>query len=152
MVTPSKTLVYQNHSILIHVTTQNQGNFTENFNLTTYCNTTAIDTQTITLTNGTSTTTDFAWNTTGIATYINYTISAETAESSLTNGTITVVHPGDVNGDEIVDIFDLVLVANAYGSSKGDPSYIPNADINDDGTIDIFDLVLVSSHYGETGP
>jgi len=57
-----------------------------------------------------------------------------------------------VNGDRVVDIFDLVLVASSYGSSHGEPCYNPNADINNDGIIDIFDLVLVANHYGETYP
>jgi len=144
-----KTIVCQGYTVKINVTTLNEGDSPQTFNLTIYYNSNEIGTQTITQTPGTQTTT-FTWNTTGIAKYINYTISAETAEGFLTDGTITVVHPGDVNGDKVVDIFDLVLVANAYGSSEGDPSYIPKADINDDGTIDIFDLVLVSSHYGET--
>lgn len=101
MVTPSKTLVYQGHSILIHVTTQNQGNFTENFNLTAYCNTTAIATQTVTLTDGTSTTTTFTWNTVGF-TIGSYTITAtadlvpgetETEDNTLVNGVVNVALP-----------------------------------------------------------
>jgi len=54
-----------------------------------------------------------------------------------------------VNGDRIVDIFDLVLVASAYGSTPSSPNWNPNTDINGDNIIDIFDLVIVASHYGE---
>ena len=53
--------------------------------------------------------------------------------------------PWDVNGDGIVNIQDLVLVASEFGQSgeslKGD--------INGDGTVNVLDLVLVSSHFGE---
>ena len=53
--------------------------------------------------------------------------------------------PWDVNGDGIVNIQDLVLVAGEFGQSgeslKGD--------INGDGTVNVLDLVLVSSHFGE---
>ena len=50
---------------------------------------------------------------------------------------------GDVNRDGVVDIFDLVFVANALGKTE------PNdADVNDDGVINIFDLVLVASNFG----
>lgn len=59
---------------------------------------------------------------------------------------------GDVNHDTIVDIFDLVLVASAYGSTPEDPNWNPNADINGDSIVDIFDLVIVATHYGETCP
>ena len=44
----------------------------------------------------------------------------------------------DVNGDKIVNILDLVLVANAFG--KDTP------DVNGDGIVNILDLVLVAQH------
>ncbi len=58
--------------------------------------------------------------------------------------TIDVVQPiaGDVNGDGQVDIFDLALVASAFGSSD------PDADLNKDGLVNIFDLVLVGLNFG----
>ena len=159
-VVPCKTIVCQGYPMSINVTVENQGNYTETFNITTYANTTTIQTQTLTLAAGSNPTVAFTWNTTDWS-KSTYTISAaadiipgetDTDDNMFTDGTVKVTVIGNVNGDGVVDIFDLVLVANAYGSSKGDPSYIPNADINDDGTIDIFDLVLVSSHYGETDP
>ena len=45
----------------------------------------------------------------------------------------------------MVNIFDLVLVGSAFGTSgEGLP-----ADVNGDGKVDIFDLVTVASHFGE---
>jgi len=55
---------------------------------------------------------------------------------------------GDVKRDYTVDIFDLVKVAGAYGTSLGDPKWDPPSDVNGDGTVDIFDLVLVAGQYG----
>jgi len=53
--------------------------------------------------------------------------------------------PWDVNGDGMVNIQDLVLVASEFGQSgeslKGD--------VNGDGSVNVLDLVLVSSHFGE---
>lgn len=60
-------------------------------------------------------------------------------------------HPGDVNLDGTVDIFDIVIVAVVFGSTRGDPNWDPNADINCDGVVDIFDIVPVALHFGETG-
>jgi len=57
---------------------------------------------------------------------------------------------GDINGDDVVDIFDLTIVAAAYGSKPEDPDWDTRADLNKDGIIDIFDLVIVATHYGET--
>ena len=53
----------------------------------------------------------------------------------------------DVNGDGIVDITDLVMVAASFGTTV-DPT-IPNpADVNDDGVIDLTDLLLVIGGMG----
>jgi hypothetical protein len=47
---------------------------------------------------------------------------------------------GDANGDCIVDLFDLVVVAINYNSA---PPTDPRADLNANDEVDIFDLVLV---------
>lgn len=58
---------------------------------------------------------------------------------------------GDLNGDKIVDIFDLAMVAVAFNSMPESPNWNQDADVNDDLSIDIFDLVVVALHFGETG-
>jgi hypothetical protein len=55
---------------------------------------------------------------------------------------------GDVNGDGVVDIFDLSLVGLAYGSFEGEPRYNPDADLNEDGIVDIGDITIVCINYG----
>jgi len=59
---------------------------------------------------------------------------------------------GDVNGDGIVDVFDLIKVAIAFGSKPSDPNWNPNADLNNDNLIDVFDLIKVAIHFGEKAP
>ena len=59
--------------------------------------------------------------------------------------TETQLLKGDVNGDGIVDIRDLVLVASNLGKTGQNA-----ADINTDGIIDIRDLVLVAGALGTT--
>jgi len=157
----SRTTVGQGYSTHINVTVANQGNYTETFNVTVYTNTTIIEKRTnITLTSGNSTTITFTWNT---AEFVkgSYIIRAyawpvlgetETADNEYIDGTVKILIPGDVDGDGIVDIFDLVSVANVYGTKPGDPDWNPNADVKGDGIIDIFDLVLVAQHYGQTDP
>jgi hypothetical protein len=51
---------------------------------------------------------------------------------------------GDVNGDGVIDVWDITIVALSYGSFIGEPEYNPDADLNEDGTIDISDLSLVA--------
>ncbi len=57
----------------------------------------------------------------------------------------------DFNNDGIIDIFDLVRLALAYGSVPGMPKWDLYVDLNQDGIIDIFDLVVVALRFGETG-
>ncbi len=50
-------------------------------------------------------------------------------------------NPADVNGDDVVNIFDLTLVAQAMGTDK------PEADVNGDGVVNVFDLVFVANQF-----
>lgn len=55
--------------------------------------------------------------------------------------------PWDVNNDGIVDMQDILLVAN---SSESEKLEYPKVDVNWDGKVDIIDLLLVASHFGES--
>ena len=50
-------------------------------------------------------------------------------------------NPADVNGDRVVDILDLILVANSFGTSVGD--------VNQDGTTNMLDLTLVAQQFSQ---
>ena len=54
----------------------------------------------------------------------------------------------DLNHDGKVDILDIMLVINAYGSHKGDLNYKARLDFNHDKVINIFDIVIIAQHYG----
>jgi len=69
---------------------------------------------------------------------------------SMPSFVVVVTISGDLNGDCVVDIFDLVIVGGNFGKDRDDPGVDPRADGNGDGKIDIFDLVLVGSHFGDT--
>ena len=60
--------------------------------------------------------------------------------------------PEDVNGDGIVDIFDLRICASAFGSKPVDINWNPLVDLNNDGLVDIFDLRMIAKDYGKTWP
>ena len=56
--------------------------------------------------------------------------------------------PWDVNHDQRIDIYDLVLVGKHFGERIiSEPE--DNPDVNGDGIVNIFDLVLIGSHFGE---
>jgi hypothetical protein len=113
-------------------------------------------TGTITLAPSTSTTSTVIWNTT-TAPYGRYVISANippvpyqfiTINNFLTGPKIALVPRGDVDLDGSVDIVDVALVAIAFGSVPGSPTWNPAADLNYDGRIDIVDVAIVAFWFG----
>lgn len=56
----------------------------------------------------------------------------------------------DLNFNYEVDIYDIVLCANAYGSTPPDSHWDPLCDLAEPyGTIDIFDIIIIAISYGE---
>ncbi len=53
--------------------------------------------------------------------------------------------PGDVNGDHVVDIFDINFVSAHWGQSG------PDGDANGDMSVDIFDINLISANWTGSG-
>jgi len=146
----SKTVVGQGFTLRIDLKILNYGIYNETFTITAYANGDVMAAQTITLTRTNSTTITFTWNTTGVAKG-NYAIRIEagtvldetdTTDNTYLGCTIMVSIPGDVNGDRLVDISDLVITVGTIPSAPGWPNWNPNADINDDGACDISDLVI----------
>ena len=56
--------------------------------------------------------------------------------------------PGDVDGDDDVDLSDLAALLAAYGACNGDSHYNPCADLDDSGCIDLTDLATLLADYG----
>lgn len=66
-------------------------------------------------------------------------------------GYFTYVLLGDINDDGVVDIYDVVTVAIAFGSKPGDANWNPEADIVEPfGEIDVYDVVTVATEFGKT--
>lgn len=63
----------------------------------------------------------------------------------------TVKIPGDANGDTLVDVADLLLVKEAYGSIPSSANWNLNCDFNEDSVIDVADLEKLGRNYGSTG-
>lgn len=143
----------------VDVTVQNSGQATETFNVTLSVNSNSVDNQTTTLDPGTSGTITLWWNTTELG-YGNYTVQAfipplpfqiVTSNNNFTTRAAVTI-PGDLNGDFTVGLSDLVILAQAYGSSPGDSRWNINADINGNGIVGLTDLVTLALHYGQHFP
>lgn len=67
------------------------------------------------------------------------------------NVTVTAAPPlvGDVNGDGVVNMRDVGLACQAFGSGPEDPEWNPNADVNGDDIINMRDIGIICSHFGE---
>jgi len=164
-VSPSKTVVGQGLALNVNVIIGNEGNYTETLSVTAYAGTITVETLTVTVVNGSSTTITFKWNTTGWAKG-NYTISAyawpvpgetDTTDNTLIDGWVIVAMVGDITGptgwpDGKVDIRDVAKVSKAFGTLPGTPGWDPNCDINNDQKIDIKDAAAVSKQFGKIDP
>jgi len=160
-VTASRALVQQGYTPEeISVEVKNEGTATETFTVTVYANSTQLGTRSVTLTPDSSTTLTFAWQTTYFI-YGNYRISArasqvtaetDLSDNSLTDGTVVVTIPGDINGDRSVNILDAGAVSNHWypGPPVGPSGYDPNADVNCDGKVSIVDLAIINGNWLRT--
>lgn len=87
------------------------------------------------------------------ASYGGYLKSQKTSVyvvGAVVNVGTTTLRGGDTNGDNCVNILDVVSVIGKFGMS-GLPASDPE-DINDDGTINILDLTLAAGNFGRCGP
>ncbi|MGA2309768.1 MAG: CARDB domain-containing protein [Candidatus Bathyarchaeia archaeon] len=159
-VTLLKTVIGEGYPMIINVTAANLGSVSEDFLLTVYANASVMDSQTISLASGNSTTVAFVRNTTGFAKG-NYTIKAvaeaipgeaNTTDNTYTAGSVTVTIPGDLDGNEKVELVDLIRLVLSFQSQAGQPKWNPNADIDGNGIVDQSDANILAQHYGQHYP
>jgi hypothetical protein len=174
-----KTVVGQGYSTSINATVQNQGEYTETFNVTIYAIhqtpgfIVPIQTQTVTnIPPANETTLIFTWNTTGV-TLGNYTLVAvadtvpnetDTTDNTLVDGWVIVTIPGDVDGNFRVDMGDISSICNGFGSTIGpDGNYwhhppgildplSPNLDTDGNGKIDMGDITTALDNFAKHYP
>lgn len=162
----SKLIVGEGYPVIFNVTIENQGNYTETFNVTAYANLTAIDVAAnIVLTKGDSVTLTIIWNTSNVPKG-NYTIKIiATTVLNETDTTDNILHgskeicvtiSGDFNGDFQVGPADFAMLAVSYGSTPWQPGMIgdwtPNCDVDCDNRIGPYDFAVLGVHYGEHYP
>jgi len=156
----SSNRVYSGRIVTIEVNAMNRGNMTaETFNVTVYYDDNPIKTKKVTLNPWSNITLTFYWNTSGLKPGNNFTIWAQASqvpyELNLDNnifhdGWVKIKMLGDINGDGIIDIYDVTQACAAYGSREGGPKWNPDADLTAEwGLIDIYDIVTLASHYGQ---
>lgn len=94
----------------------------------------------------------------------SYTLVAK-APGYLQAGTVVAITPaaqdvhlndqillaGDINGDNLVSLPDLVVLASAYRAARGDTDYDSRADFDANGRVDLVDLSLLAGNYRRQG-
>lgn len=62
-------------------------------------------------------------------------------------GQLNIPCPGDITGDDVVNVSDLLAVINAWGPCQPPPNTCP-ADTNGDGSVNVTDLLAVINAWG----
>ena len=168
------TMALRGENVSIEVTTQNQGTYSETFEVLCHASSTLIGSTTIFLSPGQTNIMypPFKWNTTGVPCG-NYTISATVA--AVTNETdlddnykeadepVEIRIRGDICGmygkvilpipDGVVNLDDFMIVAVPgiifTEHPTWDPVWGPICDLNKDGKIGVADIIIVGIHFGE---
>jgi hypothetical protein len=78
--------------------------------------------------------------------YLDALVPVEATLDTTVDLGLIVLHGGDVNGDNVVDILDMSYVGAQFGGAD------PRADLTGDGAVDILDLTLIGANFGRTGP
>jgi hypothetical protein len=158
---PVPQKVYPNRKVTVYVIARNMGNISETFTVSAYIDDTVLlGTITVTdLSPATNVTLTFYWDTTGLpychwhslsanASFVPYEI--DTTNNLLSGPQIKIKIWGDINGDGTVNLSDIVLLANAYNSTVGDPRYNSEADLDNDGKVSLTDLVTCALYYNHS--
>ena len=100
-----------------------------------------------------STSSSYVWETdySSAGTHTIDIIVSDGIEQVTDQRTITIndVHPRwDVNEDGTVDVLDISIIGQEYGTSVEAP--YPRWDVNQDDAINVQDMALTGSHFGET--
>lgn len=161
-VSPSRTWAFAGWTVNVNITAKNDGNVSATFNIIGYCNATVFGTFNVTnLAPGDTITATFKLNTSSLLPCHSYTFTGvatpipfefDISNNILVDGKLKIRFLGDVNGDGIVDMSDIALVARAFGSFPGDPKWNPDLDINQDGFIDLTDIAIVARNFGKGCP
>jgi hypothetical protein len=155
----SRQAVYPNKTVNVSITAGNVGDMPASFNVTLYFNEVIVGIEHIDnlLPNGTVKL-NFTINTAGLQPCNKYPVKAAASkvqyEVNLANNELTTLLKikmiGDVNGDGIIDIYDLTAACVSYDARVGDPKWNEEADVAPEwGIIDIFDIVTIAYQYNK---
>lgn len=162
-VTVDRTWVGQGISVSINVTILNKGDFEEKTFVALYYDLTAnktIGVQDATLFVGQNETVAFVWDTTDVACCHNYTVAATATiladnyveDNTLDGGPVTVRILGDIDGNNVVNVLDMIILTTHFGLKHGDAGWNADVDLNRDGKTNILDVIIMAYHFSIAYP
>jgi hypothetical protein len=159
-VVTSRNWVYQGWIVEINVTVMNLGDLEESFEVQSLYDSQLIGIQYVTsLPSNEEITLTFKWNTSTAEPCHNYTINGkvtilpyelDTYNNVYVDGNVKVRLEGDVNGDGNVNISDMLLAKQYFGTFLGHPMWAPEVDLNQDNFIDIKDMLIIRKNFGKS--
>ena len=142
-------------SLSVQVSVVNQGDKAAIFDVNLQVNSTVVSNQLVLLLPGENTTLTLSWNTCGF--YGVYETSStisicpgetNTVDNYCVGSFVTVAFMGDINVDRVVDIRDVTIASQAFGSYPENSRWDSSADVNKDDKIDTKDIALIVSNFG----
>jgi len=148
--------VYEGGKINVTLTVRNNGDINETFEVEIYCNESLIQTISILdLAPNQTATKNIEWETDGLPPgfYMLHVIASElpyevNATNNFGEAPFRILILGDVNSDDVVDIYDAMIAAGAFGAYPGHEKWNPRCDLNNDSVIDIFDIIIIANNFG----
>jgi chitodextrinase len=75
-----------------------------------------------------------------------YDAAGNTSAKSTAVAIISAAQAGDINGDGVVNVLDLSIIASNYGKTG---MTLAQGDLNGDGVVNIYDLSIIASNWGK---
>lgn len=57
---------------------------------------------------------------------------------------------GDINGDNAINMSDVIQIAKAFNASRGTAAYNEAYDLNLDGSVNMTDIIIIARYFGKT--
>lgn len=53
----------------------------------------------------------------------------------------------DLNGDKVINMADIIILASSFNAVRGDDKYVETSDLNKDGTINMADVIIIAAKF-----
>ncbi len=83
--------------------------------------------------------------------WLSQAVGAVKVTSTGVDGLSFVLINGDVDGDNLVSIFDYAILSDAFDTREGDANFVLSADLDGDGWVTVWDYSILSQNFDKGG-